>query len=164
MSAKKMVKTPLEACRDKACRLLETRQHSVAELRRKLQRTQPPEAIEAAIAELLAMGLLNDSSFARAYAEWRFQGMGASRIRQELRRRGVADEVVADTLAEFRELHADTGAELERMRELAARKWRGIRDLSDLRKAQAKVARFLAARGFPSDAIWKVIGELKQKQ
>jgi regulatory protein len=161
MPAKKMVKSPLEACREKAYRLLEMRQHSVVELRRKLQRTQAAESVETVIGDLLAMGLLNDQAFARAYAEWRFQAMGASRIRFELRRRGVADEVVASTLAEFKESEADSGAELDRMRELAARKWRGIRDRSDPQKAKAKVARFLAARGFPSESVWKIIRELK---
>ncbi len=161
MPAKKTVRSPLEACREKACRLLETRQHSVVEMRRKLQRTQLPETVEAILGDLLAVGLLNDQAFARAYAEWRLQGMGASRIRFELRRRGVADEVIAETLAEFKESDAETGAELERMRELALRKWRTIRDRSDPRKAQAKVARFLAARGFPAESVWTVIRELK---
>lgn len=159
--ARKPPPDPREQCRQRAARLLSVRSHAVAELRRKLQRGFPGDIVDTILAEFAGLGFLDDRKFAAAYAEWRGASRGAARLRQELARRGVPRDIVDETLAARRQ-EADPEAEAQAVLEMAQRKWNSIRDRSDRLKAKAKVARFLAARGFASDAIYQALSQLKK--
>lgn len=84
-------------------RLLANRDHSRAELARKLGRTVDAEAVEHALAHAESLGYLDDERYAQKMAEMLMErkGMAPRRIRQELLQRGVAAETVASVLAQL---------------------------------------------------------------
>jgi regulatory protein len=91
-------------CREKAVELLARREHSSAELERKLlQREFSPAVIEPVLEELRQKRWLDDERFARMYAETRLRrkAMGAGKLVEELTRKGVPREVTERTVAEY---------------------------------------------------------------
>jgi regulatory protein len=128
-------------------RLLARREHSVAQLRRKLvSRGFAADLVEPVLADLSARGLLSDARFAEAYVRERTdKGFGPLRIRTELRERGVAQ-----ALAEH---HLSLGEE-SWMAVLAAahRRKYGESPPADHREL-ARRARFLEYRGFTSSQV-----------
>jgi len=70
---------------------------------------------------------------------------GAAKIRQDLKSKGVPDEIV-DTVS--------SADELERAREILKRKYRSP---ATTREEWAKRARFLQGRGFSNDTIYRLI-------
>lgn len=85
-------------------RLLRYRPRSTEELRQRLRRRGlSAEAIEATVAQLLAMGLLDDEAFAQYWAEQRQLSRPRSRQRvlQELRAKGVPRDVSEMAVAEL---------------------------------------------------------------
>ena len=86
-----------------ALRLLAGRELSAAECRARLiDRGHSEEAVEAAVAQLLQEGSLNDERVARAYARTAsgVKGRGRLRIARELSEKGIARDVIAAALAE----------------------------------------------------------------
>lgn len=130
-----------------AYNLLAARDHSRLELRRKLARRVPEEAVvEAVLADLESRGLVSDQRFAEAYVDQRCRkGFGPLRIRAELAERGVDGEVVTNCLdldeSVWRELLAD----------VASRKF-GTSPVTG-RRELARQGRFLEQRGFPVSLI-----------
>lgn len=84
-----------------AYRYLNQRERTEAEMRARLERAgaEPPDA-EQAIAILLEQGFLDDARFARLFAQDKreLDQWGSDRIRQALRGRGVASELVEEAL------------------------------------------------------------------
>jgi len=70
---------------------------------------------------------------------------GAAKIRQDLKSKGVPDEIVATVSAE---------GELERAAAILERKYRSA---AGTREEKAKRARFLQSRGFSSEVIYRLI-------
>ena len=75
---------------------LAARDRTVSELRSVLERKRvEPEAIDFAVEELKAAGLLDDTRYAQRFAEDKriLERWGSERIERELRRRGVPPEL-----------------------------------------------------------------------
>ncbi|MDQ6800084.1 MAG: regulatory protein RecX [Acidobacteriota bacterium] len=104
-----------ERCYAAALRILKYRFNSAADLRRKLRsKGFERDAIDAAVARLANEKWLDDARFAAAYVRTRgLSKKGKVRIRQELIRAGVADDVIASAVTE------NVDAEEERARALA---------------------------------------------
>lgn len=116
-----------------------------------------PAAIAAAIQRVVDWGYLNDADFARFWTENRVQHKPRGRrlLEQELRQKGVAPEVVRDTLDEA-ELDDDASA-------LALAQDRLRRDAGgDIEPAvrQRRLANFLARRGYNYDVIKRVMKQV----
>ncbi|MBV8658787.1 MAG: recombination regulator RecX [Burkholderiales bacterium] len=140
--------------RDKALALLARREHSRAELRRKLGTDENRDELDAVLDDLIARGWQSDLRFATAYISAYAQRFGRYRLEAELRERGVAD---ADISLAFESQDDDTGTELERAREVWQKKFSApATDAAE----RAKQARFLQSRGFAYDIIRKVLGGL----
>jgi regulatory protein len=80
-----------------AYRAVGYRERTVAELRTFLERKRvEPVAIDDAVAELTEAGFLDDARYARRFAEDKreLERWGAERIARDLRRRGVAPDVI----------------------------------------------------------------------
>jgi regulatory protein len=121
---------------------LARREHSRAELARKLARhAASPQCVEALLDELQAKKQLSDERYAETRAHWLSRKYGAARIRQDLKAHGVAD-----TVAE----RVSSAGDLERARAILARKYG---NLAASREEAAKRARFLQSRGFSFDVI-----------
>ena len=129
----------------RALGLLARREHSRAELARKLAgRAESVEMLTAILDELEARGQLSDGRYAEQRTSTLARRYGSGRIRQELRAKGVDDALAS---AAVREAQAD---DLERARRILARKYR---EPAADREEHARRARFLQGRGFSFDVI-----------
>ncbi len=93
----------LQRCRTAAFRLLEYRARSRAELsRRLLRRGFEAATVESVTTRLAEQGLLNDAEFAQFWQENRgnFSPRSRAMLRQELRAKGVASELIDDAVAQ----------------------------------------------------------------
>lgn len=99
MLARASVETPA-AIRRTALDLLARREHSYAELLRKLrQRGAELSMIEVELDRLQQDDLLSDARFCEAYVHARSQrGYGPQRLREELRQRGVSERLIEQEL------------------------------------------------------------------
>jgi regulatory protein len=136
-----------------AVALLARRDYSRVELSRKLaDRGFSTDAVTQALAELGESRLLDDSRYGANVVAYRARrGQGPARIRNELRRAGVAAETVESALA----TDADSPDFVALAREARRRKFGD--ELPKDWKARAKQARFLQYRGFSTDHIRAVL-------
>ena len=126
----------------RALRHLVRREHSRVELARKLApHAASPEAIEAVLDLLLSKRQQSDERFASERARVLSRKYGAAKIRQDLKSKGIASDVVDRVSAE---------GELERARSILERKYR---QPATTREELAKRMRFLQGRGFSYDVI-----------
>ncbi|HJV34394.1 regulatory protein RecX [Geomonas sp.] len=139
---------------DSSLRILSLRDHSEAELRRKLKEKGYEEAgIEESVARLRELGYLDDVRFARHFASSAIRngrGYGA-RLKMELARRGVAAAIVAEVLAEIDEEHSEG----ELLGELMARRFSGFDAGCATDKEKRRVIGYLQRKGFSLAAILK---------
>lgn len=80
--------------------LLARREHSLAELRRKLSRRFPDaEGVERALERLSRQGLQSDRRFAESFVRQRIErGQGPLRIAAEARQRGLSDDDLSEAM------------------------------------------------------------------
>jgi regulatory protein len=88
-----------EGLRQRAVRLLARREHTRAELFRKLAPHGTQEDVETMLNDLAAAGLQSDARFAESYVRGQAARLGATRLRQSLRTRGV-DAALIDSQLE----------------------------------------------------------------
>lgn len=145
-----MASAPQPSLKGRALRLLSTREHSRAELERKLAAFEDePGQLAKVLDELQAKAFINDQRVLESVVHRRASKLGTSRIRQELQSKGLAPEAVQEALVQLRE------TELDRAREV----WRKKFGTAPADASQrAKHMRFLASRGFGGDAIRRVVG------
>jgi regulatory protein len=142
---------PVAAAEQAAVRLLAGREHSRAELVRKLgQRGHDAQIVASVLDGLGERGLQSDDRFTEQYvALRRRKGYGPLRIRAELQERGVDPALLEDWL------DPRDPAWRQRLREVAQQKF-GDQAAVD-RKELARRARFLEYRGFPQDQIRRLL-------
>ncbi len=133
--------------RQRALRLLARREHSRAELTRKLAAHGTEEEITNVLMQLETEGLLSDARAAGAYVRAHANRFGAARLRQDLRTRGLDPELAGADIAEL-------GDELIRARLVWAKKFSAAPGDS---REWARHARFLQGRGFAADVIRKLL-------
>jgi regulatory protein len=141
----------VNALRQRAVRLLARREHTRAELARKLAPHGLPEEIDIVLNELAASGLQSDARFAESYVRSQCARLGRARLRQALRTRGVAADIIQAHVA-------DLPDDLLRARELWQKKF--ATPPADLR-TWAKQARFLQGRGFSVEVIRALLKEVE---
>jgi regulatory protein len=130
------------ALKARALRLLARREHSRAELARKLApHAETPQALSALLDDLARKNQLSDERFAEARTRVLARKYGAARIRHDLGQKGVAKHLVEKVSSEGERERA--GAILARRYPVAA----------TTLKERARRARFLQGRGFPVDLI-----------
>jgi regulatory protein len=99
----------LERAVDLAYKAVGRRERTVAELRTCLERKRvEPAAIEQAVEELSAAGVLDDARYAHRYAEDKreLEQWGSERIARDLQRRGIAADLI-DAAVSDRERDAE---------------------------------------------------------
>lgn len=142
--------TPKEL-KARALRLLMRREHGRAELVRKLaQHAESMDAVELLVDELVRRKLLSEDRLAESRATTLSRKFGVSRIRHDLRAKGIGEETIDRVAAEAQ------ATELERAKEIWKRKFR---EPAASPADRAKQMRFLAARGFSHDTIKKVFSK-----
>jgi regulatory protein len=144
-----------EDLKAKALRLLARREHTRAELAKKLSGEAGRDEIDAVLDRLQQAGLLSDARFAESLVAARGARFGAARLRHDLKAKGVAEEVIAGALPQ------DAEAERVRAREVWRRKFGAApADRADY----ARQARFLQQRGFAAEIIRKVLREQEEQE
>ena len=133
----------------RALRLLSGREHSRAELERKLQSfEEEPGTLAQALDELQAKGFISEQRVIESVLHRRAAKLGTARIKQELQGKGLDPLAVSEALAGLK------GSERERAQEVWRKKFGS--PPADA-QAAAKQMRFLAARGFGGDIIRRVV-------
>jgi regulatory protein len=160
------VSPPGPSLKARALRYLAMREHSRAELERKLARHLADDGdnhadgsagetagarIARVLDDLAAHGLLDEQRAADALVAAQARRFGALKLRHSLRARGVEPEAAAAAL------EAVAATELERARDVFQRRFgRHAADATDATE-RARQARFLAGRGFGADVIRRVL-------
>ena len=132
--------------RARALRLLARREHTRQELESKLSPyAGSSEDLKGLLAGLKQKNQLSEERFAEERARRLSRKYGAARIRQDLKAKGVCEELIE---------RVSPADELERARAILERKYR---EPADTREERAKRMRFLQSRGFSSEIIFKLL-------
>lgn len=139
--------------RARAMRFLARREHSRAELKRKLAPVATEgEDIEALLDDLANKGWLSDARFAEQAVRAKARRFGPLKVAYQLRSTGVEEENIA---AAFRAAGADGTASIETI-------WRSrFRELAHEGPERGRQVRFLQGRGFALDEIVKFLRTLR---
>ncbi len=133
--------------------LLARRDYARRELHRKLSpRVDHHDLLNSVLDQLVVDGLQNDRRFAEAYTRFRrLKGIGPVRIKAELRKKGISENLLAQIV--------DKGDPcwLETAKTILQKKYGEAAPISATDKA--KRMRFLSYRGFEYDHIEAVIKE-----
>lgn len=149
-------KAPTVPALDAGLRLIARRAHSRHELRLKLGRRGYDQAeVDAAVARLLEMGLLDDSSFAVGHVRRRSSSLGPLALSAELAVRGIERSTAGAALEQFDRAAQLASAERLGRRLAGSRSYAGYKELLD------RVGPKLVRRGFAPaiarlacDALW----------
>src|SRR5689334_3565358 len=142
-----------------ALRFLEARPRSIAEVRTRLGRKDfAPEAIDAAIARLAELELLDDAAFARYWVENRqaYRPRGAGALRDELRRKGIDADVTAEVMNDDA-LAIDEAASAMGLARGALHKYAGSHDRNAFTR---RMGSYLQRRGYTFEVIRPIVDQL----
>lgn len=126
------------------------------ELADKLAKKLVPEEIATRLLDRFEeVGLIDDAAFARLWVDSRQSGKGLARraLAQELRRKGIADDVAREALDEV-----DPAEEEAAARALVAKKLRSMSRLDAPTKTRRLVG-MLARKGYPAGLAMSVVRE-----
>ncbi|NMM09729.1 MAG: recombination regulator RecX [Polaromonas sp.] len=135
----------------RALRYLAAREHSRAELERKLApHEETPGQLAQVLDELQAKDFISEARVVESVINRRAARFGAARIRYELLNKGLDPETVSGAMDRLK------SSEMERAREVWRKKFK---NLPPDAAGRAKQMRFLAARGFGGDVIRRVVSQ-----
>jgi regulatory protein len=144
-----MKSRPESDLREHALRLLARREHTRAELARKLEGAGFVIGdIQLLLDEFASKNWLSDRRFAESYVADHRARAGSVKLAYDLRQRGVPDSVIEAVMGDHRD------SELERAREVWQKKF-GIPPADAAEKA--KQIRFMQSRGFTPEVIRRAI-------
>jgi regulatory protein len=143
---------------DYALKLFGVRSRSTTELRQYLSRNEFSNTAAAHVVSRMAeLGYLSDERFA---ADWAAalaaKGSGPELIRAELERKGIDSATIAETIARLRQ---DPAAEAERLKDIARRKLRTMKD-TEPKTAARRLTGYLARKGYSIEAIRGALRDL----
>ena len=141
---------PQLSLKGRALRLLSQREHSRAELERKLAAHEAePGTLAQALDELQAKGFISEERVVESVIHRRASKLGTARVQHELAAKGLSPESMVVALEQLR------GTELERARAVWSRKFD---QAATDPKERARQMRFLLSRGFAAEVVRKVTG------
>ncbi len=115
----------------------------------------PPEVATSVLDRFEQVGLVDDAVFADTWVRSRHEARGLSRraLSHELRRKGVDDQVIADSLEQI-----DPDSERAAAEALVARKLRATTNLDHVKRTRRLVG-MLARKGYPPGLSAAVVRE-----
>ena len=133
----------------RALRYLAGREHSRAELVRKLApHEEEPGQIERVLDDLQAKDFISEARVVASVINRRAASLGGARLRQELQAKGIDAQRVRDAVEQLKD------TELERAQEV----WRKrFGEAAADTKQWARQVRFLMARGFAAEVVRRVV-------
>ncbi len=133
----------------RALRLLSQREHSRAELERKLApHEEVPGELAKALDELQARDFINDGRAVDSIVHRRSGKLGAARVKQELAAKGLSGEAVAQALADLRETESSRAQEVWRKK---------FGQAPQDPQERARQMRFLITRGFSAEVVRRIV-------
>ncbi len=126
------------------------------ELADKLSARNVPDELAAGLLDRFEeVGLVDDSAFARAWVadRQRSKGLAPRALAQELRRKGIDDEVAKEALDDV-----SAESQEEAARTLVRRKLRSVRGLDDV-VATRRLVSLLARKGYSASMAFRVVKE-----
>jgi len=137
--------------------LLKFRPRSEKEIYNRLKRKNFDEKIILAACESLkGSGYIDDNAFSKAWINSRLKKpFGLRRIRQELKLKGIEDNLIESNLAEVRGNYSE-----EDIVRKAARGRLKRSNVNDPDKAKKNLYAYLLRRGFASETVINVINQL----
>lgn len=152
-----MKKTSYQKCYNLALYYLAKRQHSVAELTTKLKdKEQTAEDILKTVEKLKTLRFLDDKEFAFSRIRYRYQTSkwGVTRIRLELKQKGVDFDIIEQAFDEhYSQGTLDDSLIKQQAFDLVYSRYKNKVELENRRltaKSYAKVVGFLQRRGYTS--------------
>lgn len=139
---------------DRAVNFLSYRPRSIDEVRRNLEKKDIAESvIDLAIEQLIALGYVDDTAFARFWVENRsqFKPRGQRALRYELRQKGVNDAIISEVLGDV-----DDYNNAYKVAQTRIQRFKGT-DIDTFRK---KMGSFLQRRGFNYDTTKEVVNQI----
>jgi len=144
-----MASGPKLSLTGRALRLLSGREHSRAELQRKLApHEETPGELAAVLDKLAAKDLQSDQRAVDSLVHRRSAKLGTQRLRQEMQSKGMDPQAVAQAVDVLRT------SEQARAHEVWRKKFGSP---ANTPAERAKQVRFLAGRGFSGEAIARVV-------
>jgi regulatory protein len=153
---RKHAENPERRARDIVYRLLAVRARSRSELTQALLRKGIEEEVaDAVIRKFDKAGLVDDAAFAEdlVHEHQRNRGLGRKALAFELRRKGVDESVIAETLSTV-----DDATEADRARELVRRKLRTMM-ATDKAARMRRLVGMLARKGYSEEMAFRVVRE-----
>ena len=137
--------------------LLEFRSRSEKEIVERLKKKKfSPQVIRETVLFLKAKDFIDDHYFARAWVDSRrLRNFGPRRIRQELKLKGVASDIIEQQL----DAGLDNYSEKNIVEKLIQNKLRRAKGLEP-QKAKRRVYAYLLRRGFSADVVLEALNQL----
>ena len=140
--------------RERALRLLARREHSRAELTRKLETAGfAHEDISLVLDAFEAKNWLSDQRFAESYVADHRARAGSIKLAYDLRQRGVSNNIIESVLGDSQE------SELDRARDVWRKKFG---TLPSNATEKARQSRFMQSRGFSTGVIRQTLSSASE--
>lgn len=125
--------TDFNKAKEKALRLLSLRAHSKKELKEKIKISSGEKNAEKVAEKMESLGLIDDKSFARSYANELFSRKlySVSRVKYELSKKGVSSDITEEIIEEI------SPDERENIEKIFAKKQIDINDEKNFRRTVA---------------------------
>lgn len=137
----------------KAAAFCAYQERSTKEVKQRLHELEiTDDEMEPILHELIAQNYLNEERFARAFARGKFRvkKWGRLKIRQEMKLRGLSNDLIQKGLTEI------DGDEYEAvLQDLLIKKARTLK--GEPTATKQKLVRFALSRGFESDIVWELL-------
>lgn len=141
--------------KSRALKLLGRRDYTVLELRQRLEKEEfLSEEIDQVVLWLQELKYLDDYKTAQNWVESRnrFRPKGRFGIQQELKNKGVSDEIIEDVIN-------SPETEYELATEIARKRYNSMNDVP-VKKQYQRIGSLLSRRGFSWDVITRVLRDL----
>lgn len=150
------------ACLNNALRILTRRDHSCAELVKKLRmRGFEAQEIQDTISTCLSLGYLNDERVAHAYLrQLQKKGYGSNAIKHKLYSKGISKDLIEACIAS----QCTDENELRACQQALEKKIRYLKGDKSFCRLRPKLQRFLFGRGFSSQTIYRAMDEANTRK
>lgn len=153
-----LLEDEIKKCKNTALRIIERSYKSEKEVYDKLiEKGYNEEISEIAIDFLKKYSYIDDERFAGMYIRDRLRTQGKNKIKYELLRKGISDELIKNSLME----NSDRDAELEIAFSIAKRRYDVLaKRETDKYKLSQKLYRFLVSKGYEFDLVSSIVKKI----
>ena len=147
-------------CKSSALKIVERSYKTEKEIFNKLiTKEYSKESINRTIEFLREYNLINDRNYVKMYVKDKLKSQGKNKIKYNLKRKGISDELIIEELSKIDDEDSKNGAII-----LAQKKYNELkRRESDQYKLSQKLYRFLISKGYNYDLASDVMKEVIKK-